>query len=251
VERTLAEGDDLGRKRVLVMIPAFNEEGSIGVVIAQLRTELPGADVLVIDGYSRDRTYEVAVAAGVHAIRLSSAYSIGGAVEAGFLFAHRHGYDLLARMDGDGQHNAIDLRRLVERVGAGEADVLIGSRYADRQEYRNTLSRTLGIGLFASLVSALTGKPFTDTTSGLMVANREVVRYVVVDYPFDYSEVESIVILHRAGFDVRETAVSMRQRTAGRSSFTAPRAFYYMFRGLLSMLLDLARPVPARAREAR
>lgn len=237
--------------RVLVMIPAFNEEGSIGAVIERLRAELPGADVLVIDGYSRDRTHEVAVDAGVHAIRLSSAYSIGGAVEAGFLFAHRHQYDLLARMDGDGQHKADDLKRLIERVAAGEADVLIGSRYADRQEYRNTLSRTLGIGLFASMVSALTGKSFTDTTSGLMVATREVVRYVVVDYPFDYSEVESIVILHRAGFNVKETAVSMQHRTAGRSSFTALRAFYYMFRGLLSMMLDLARPVPLHRREGR
>jgi glycosyltransferase involved in cell wall biosynthesis len=235
--------------RVLVMIPAYNEEGSIGAVIAELRTELPEADILVIDGYSRDRTFELAVAAGVHVIQLSSVYSIGGAVEAGFLFAYRNHYDVLARIDGDGQHNVDDLKRLIDGVSAGQADVLIGSRYATYEVYRNTLSRTLGIGLFAKLVSTLTGKRFTDTTSGLMAATRDVIRYVVVDYPFDYSEVESIVILHRAGFNVQELPVVMQQRTRGSSSFTAPRAFLYVFKGLLSIMIEMSRHIPPRRRE--
>jgi len=131
-------------------------------------------------------------------------------------------------------------------VADGPADMVIGSRFAERQGYRNTLSRAVGITLFAALVSRLTGQRFTDTTSGMMAANRAVIRYAAVDYPFDYSEVEAIVILHRAGFDVREVPVTMRHRAAGRSSFTALRAFYYVFKGLLSVSLEMLRPIPPR-----
>jgi glycosyltransferase involved in cell wall biosynthesis len=232
--------------RVLVTIPAYNEERSIGDVVASVREHLPGADVLVVDGHSRDKTYERAVETGVHVARVPSAYGIGGAVEAAFLFAHRGGYDILARIDGDGQHDAARLAELVQAVVAGEADMAIGSRYAVRGKYRNTLTRAVGITLFASLVSLLTSKRFTDTTSGMMAVNREVIHYVAVDYPFDYSEVEAIVILHRAGFDVREFPVTMRQRAAGRSSFTSLRAFYYVFKGLLSVSLEMVRRIPPR-----
>jgi glycosyltransferase involved in cell wall biosynthesis len=232
--------------RVLVMIPAYNEENSIGDVIAQVQEHMPEADILVVDGYSKDRTFEHAVEVGVRAIRVPSVYGIGGAVEAGFLFAHRSGYDVLARIDGDGQHDVGDLVELIQTAAAGEADVVIGSRYAGSQGYRNTLTRTIGITLFASLVSLLAGKRFTDTTSGMMAINRGVIQYVTVDYPFDYSEVEAIVILHRAGFDVREIPVTMRQRAAGASSFTSLRAFYYVFKGLLSVSLEMFRRIPPR-----
>ena len=232
--------------RILVVVPAYNEEDSIGDVVAQVWEHVSGADILVVDGYSWDRTFEQALEAGVHAIRVSSTYGIGGAVEAGFLFAHRRGYDVLARIDGDGQHSAGDLAELVQMVAAGEADAVIGSRYAGSRGYRNTLTRTIGITLFASLVSLMTGKRFTDTTSGMMAVNREVIRYVAVDYPFDYSEVEAIVILHRAGFNVQEVPVTMRRRATGTSSFTSLRAFYYVFKGLLSVSLEVLRPVPSR-----
>lgn len=232
--------------RVLVMIPAYNEEASVGGVIAQVREHVPGADILVVDGYSKDQTFERALQASARVIRVPSAYGIGGAVEAGFLFAHRGGYDVLARLDGDGQHDARDLAQIIQRVAAGQADMIIGSRYAQSQGYRNTLTRIIGITLFATLVSLLTGKRFTDTTSGLMAASREVIRYVAVDYTFDYSEVEAIVILHRAGFDVQEFPVTMQQRAMGRSSFTTLRAFYYVFKGLLSVSLEMLRRVPPR-----
>jgi glycosyltransferase involved in cell wall biosynthesis len=232
--------------RVLVMIPAYNEEDNIGDVIAQVREHLPDPDVLVVDGYSQDRTFERAMEAGVHAIRMPSTYAIGGAVEAAFLFAYRRGYDLLVRIDGDGQHDARDLPQIVQMVKEGQADVVIGSRYAENQGYRNTLSRTIGIGLFALLLSWLTGKRFTDTTSGMMAVNRDVIRYVTVDYPFDYSEVEAIVILHRAGFNVQEVPVTMRQRMTGTSSFNALRAFYYVFKGVLSVSLEVFRRIPPR-----
>jgi glycosyltransferase involved in cell wall biosynthesis len=235
--------------RTLVMVPVYNEETSIDGVIDQVREHLPGADILVIDGYSKDKTFERVLRANVHAIRVPSTYGIGGAVEAGFLFAHRGGYGVLARLDGDGQHDARDLARIVQMVAAGQADMIIGSRYAQRREYRNTLTRSIGITLFATLVSWLTGKRFTDTTSGLMAVNWDVIRYVAVDYPFDYSEVEAIVILHRAGFDVQELPVTMQQRATGRSSFTALRAFFYVFKGLLSISLEILRRVPPRRAE--
>lgn len=232
--------------RVLVAIPAYNEQESVGDVIAQVREHLPAADILVVDGYSTDQTFQRAAAAGVHVVRVPSAYAIGGAVETAFLYAYRGDYDVLARLDGDGQHDASHLAQIVQMVAAGPADVVIGSRYAERREYRNTLVRAIGIKLFAALVSRLTGKRFTDTTSGMMAANREVVRYAVVDHPFDYSEVEAIVILHRAGFDVREVPVPMQYRATGHSSFTALRAFYYVFKGLLSVSLEAFRSVPPR-----
>lgn len=235
--------------RTLVIVPAYNEEDSIGDVIVQVQEYVSGADILVVDGYSKDRTFGRALEAGARVIRVPSAYGIGGAVEAGFLFAHRGGYGVLARLDGDGQHDARDLARIVQMVAAGQADMIIGSRYAQRREYQNTLTRSIGITLFATLVSWLTGKRFTDTTSGLMAVNRDVIRYVTVDYPFDYSEVEAIVILHRAGFDVQELPVTMQQRATGRSSFTALRAFFYMFKGLLSVSLEILRRVPPRRAE--
>lgn len=235
--------------RILVMIPAYNEEASVSDVIAQVQEHIPDADILVVDGCSKDRTFERALQAGARAIRVPSTYGIGGAVEAGFLFAHRGGYDVLARLDGDGQHDARDLAQIIQTVAACQADILVGSRYAKGGGYRNTLTRAIGITLFASLVSLLTGKRFTDTTSGLMAVNREVIRYVAVDYPFDYSEVEAIVILHRAGFDVQELPVTMQHRATGRSSFTVLRAFFYVFKGLLSVSLEILRRIPSRRAE--
>jgi glycosyltransferase involved in cell wall biosynthesis len=235
--------------RVLVMIPTYNEQDSIGDVIARLRECLPEADILVVDGYSKDKTFDLAVEAGAHVTCLSSTFGIGGAVETAFLFAWRAGYDVLARIDGDGQHDANDLVPIIQMVMAGQADMVIGSRYAASQAYRNTFMRAIAIQVFASLVSRLTAKRFTDTTSGLMAVNRQVIRYVTVDYPFDYSEVEAILILHRAGFNVQEVPVTMRPRTKGSSSFTTLRAFYYVFKGLLSVIVETLRYVPARRME--
>jgi len=234
---------------ILVAIPAYNEEGSITDVIAQVREHLPTADILVVDGYSTDRTFKLASGAGAHVVRVPSTYAIAGAVETAFLYAYRNGFEVLARMDSDGQHHARDLARIIQAVVSGWADVAVGSRYLESDSYENTLTRAIGITLFAALVSRITGKRFTDTTSGIMAVNRDVIRYVAVHHQFDYSEVEAIVILHRAGFNVREVPVTMRQRTVGTSSFTTVRAFYYVFKGLLSVMLEVFRRVRPRGTE--
>lgn len=232
--------------RVLVMIPAYNEEENIGRVIADIKEALPQADVVVIDGYSTDGTVAKAREVGVSVIKLPSCYGISGAVELGCQLAFREGYELLARVDADGQHSASDLVKMIGLIEQDAADIVIGSRHLDPAGYRNTLSRSLATKLFAWLVSLLTGQKFTDTASGLRVVNRDVIRHMALKNTFEYSEVEAIVLWHRLGFRVREVPVAMRQRAAGRSSFTPSRAFFYVFKGLLSLGLFTFRSIPSK-----
>ena len=225
--------------RSLAIVPAFNEAASIGEVVCEIRDFDSEIEVLVVDDGSTDATSAVAEAAGARVLRLPINLGIGGAMQAGYLYAFERGFDLAAQVDGDGQHDASELSRLLEPILAGRADLAIGTRFAGEQSYRPPLTRRIGIGLFAALVSLRVRQRMTDTTSGFRAVNRRGIRLFAADYPHDYPEVESVVTAARGDLRVCEVPVAMRQREAGRSSITTFRSFYYVVKVLLALFVGL------------
>jgi glycosyltransferase involved in cell wall biosynthesis len=227
--------------RRIAIVPALNEEANIARVIAEIRSSDPGLDVVVVDDGSADRTAFAAAAAGAHVVRLPFNLGIGGAVQTGFRYAFEHGYDLAVRVDGDGQHDPRQLGLLLEPVLAGEADIVVGSRFAGSDGYRPSRSRRAGIRLLAWTVSVLVRQRVTDTTSGFQALNRDGIRLFAADYPHDYPEAEATVMVVRHRLRLAEVPVSMRERTAGRSSITALRSIYYMVKVLLAIFVGVFR----------
>ena len=230
------------RAALLVIVPAYNEAANIAYVVEGVRQDVPYADVLVVDDGSCDGTGQAARRAGAVVLSLPFNLGIGGAVQAGFKFAHRLGYPFAARMDADGQHNPRDLHTLLEVVRSGVSDVAVGSRFAHAVPDRATpFIRRVGCLGFAIVVSGLTGQPARDTTSGMQCLNRRALACFSHYYPQDYPEVEARIILHRARLRVVEVPVVMRPRRAGRSSINRPRAVYYVFKVLLATLIAAVR----------
>jgi glycosyltransferase involved in cell wall biosynthesis len=227
-------------KRIAI-VPAHNEEGSVGRVIDEIREFDPDFDIVVIDDGSADRTAAVADAAGARVVRLPFNLGIGGAVQTGFRYALEHGFQLAVRLDGDGQHDPAELPALLEPVLADRADIAVGSRFAGSGEYRPPVVRRLGIGLFSRLVSFLVRQRVTDTTSGFQAVNRRAIRLFAADYPHEYPEVEAIVMVHRHRLRLEEVPVRMRERAAGSSSITAVRSVYYMAKVTLALFIGLFR----------
>jgi glycosyltransferase involved in cell wall biosynthesis len=229
----------LDAPRCLAIVPAFNEAATIAEVVSEIRDFGPELEVLVVDDGSTDATSAIADAAGARVLRLPINLGIGGAVQAGYLYAFEHGFDLAVQVDGDGQHDASELSRLLEPIVTNRADLAIGTRFAGEQSYRAPLARQLGIGLFAALVSLRVRQRMTDTTSGFRAVNRRGIRLFAADYPHDYPEVESVVTAARGDLRVCEVPVAMRQRAAGRSSITTFRSFYYVVKVLLALFVGL------------
>jgi glycosyltransferase involved in cell wall biosynthesis len=225
----------------LAIVPALNEERAIGAVIEEIRAFDPTFDVLVVDDGSRDGTADAALRHGARVVRLPFNLGIGGSVQTGFRYAFDHGYDLVARIDGDGQHDPAQLDSLLPVVVRGEADICVGSRFAGSDGYRSSGTRRIGIRILAQTVSLLTGQRVTDTTSGFQVLDRKAIALFAQDYPHDYPEVEAAVMLHKHRLRLAEVPVSMRERAHGNSSITALRSVYYMAKVLLAVLVAMFR----------
>lgn len=224
--------------RAVILIPAYNEEASIGSVLSSLREHCPGCDIVVINDGSRDRTAELVREAGATLIDLPLNLGIGGAMQTGFKYALRNGYPVAVQCDGDGQHPAEELLKLVERVEAGAADVVIGSRYVADTGYTPPLARRVGKSLLSRWINALIGGGVTDTTSGFRAMNRRALSVFCEAYPEDYPEPEALVLLHRRGLKVAEVPVRMRERQGGVSSIRAHSALYYMVKVGLAIAID-------------
>ncbi len=227
--------------RLLVIIPAFNEEQSVGGVIADLRAHVPDADVVVVDDGCGDGTASTAREAGGKVLSLPFNLGIGGAMQTGYRYALQNGYSLAVQFDGDGQHIAGEIAALLEPVASGRTDIVVGSRFLRPGQYRPSFFRRIGIWIFSSILSRIMGMPVTDPTSGFRAVNRRVIESFAAAYPEDYPEVETLVLLHRAGLRIEEVPVRMRERTVGRSSITPVRSAYYMVKVLLAVFIDLLR----------
>ncbi len=224
--------------KILALIPAYNEEGCIGQFIAQVREDIPGADILVINDGSSDRTGEILETLDdIYRLNLPFNMGIGAAVLAGFSYFVGNDYDYVIRMDGDGQHPPDQAGALIEAVSSGEADVAIGSRYlGDDGEY-SSLMRRMGINLLNNLSRVILGKKFTDNTSGFRAYNRRSIEFLVEDYPFDYPEPEEIYLLTRSGYKVREFPVTMKARETGVSSISTLHTYYFLIKVLLTIFV--------------
>lgn len=225
--------------KILIIIPAYNEEGSISSVIADIRQHVPDADILVVNDGSRDRTEQLAEASGARVLTLPYNVGIGGGMQTGYIYAQRMEYDIAIQMDADGQHPAKELPKLIAKVGA--YDLVIGSRYAETTSYRSSRMRRLGMLFFSGLVTLVTGQRFTDTTSGFRAAGRKAIDLYARYYPIDYPEVESIVYLKRSGCRIAEVSTEMHQRKAGHSSITPWKSVYYMVKVTLAVLMSAMR----------
>lgn len=233
-----AEEEPLVRgMRTCIVVPAFNEERSVGIVVEALYRVLPGAEVVVVDDGCTDATADVALQAGANIVSLPVNLGIGGAVQAGYRYAVRHGFSLAVQVDGDGQHDPSEVPRLLKLVATGEADLVIGSRWLGRGDYAAPASRRLGMRVLTWLVRLRTGQRFTDTTSGFRAIGSRALQLFVTTYPTDFPEVESIVIATRAGLAVSEVPVRMSKRQYGRSSIGGWRSAYYMTRVGIALVL--------------
>lgn len=230
--------------RLLVVIPAYNEEASLARVIGNVGRAAPEADVLVINDGSADRTADVAEAAGARVITLPFNLGIGAAMQTGFLFAKEHGYDYAVQVDGDGQHDPGEIPDILAPVLAGEADVVAGARYLEDRGYITPGLRRFGIMLLATAISLITGRRVTDPTSGFRASNRKAICFCAQDYPSDYPEPESVVLFWQARLRMIEAPVTMNPRYGGQSSITPFRSFYYMVKVFLAILVGLLRRAP-------
>jgi glycosyltransferase involved in cell wall biosynthesis len=229
-------------RRIVAIVPAFEEEAAIGAVVAEINGFDPAIDVVVIDDGSSDATAAVAADAGAAVVRLPFNLGIGAAVQTGFRYALERGYDVAVRLDGDGQHDPSELPKLLEPLERDAADVVTGSRFREGDEsYRPPLGRRLGITWFARLVSLLSGQRVTDTTSGFQALNRRGIALFARDYPSDYPEVEATVLLLKHRLRLLEVPVRMREREHGSSSITLLRSVYYALKVTLALLVAMGR----------
>jgi glycosyltransferase involved in cell wall biosynthesis len=231
----------LQSERLLFIVPAYNEASNVGPVVRELKAHHPDGTVVVVNDGSTDATAAAASEAGAIVIDLPFNLGIGGAVQTGMLYAERNGFDFAVQFDGDGQHVATEVTTLLAPLRDGSADAVIGSRFLGGRSFRPPLARRLGIALFNGINRIVTGRRFTDNTSGFRAYNRSAIAFLAHDYPHDYPEPESVVTLCRAGFRVIEVPAAMRERQAGSSSITYIRSIYYMFKVLLAIIVGFTR----------
>jgi glycosyltransferase involved in cell wall biosynthesis len=228
--------------RALVVIPAFNEAGTIGKVLEAIREADPVLPLLVVDDGSTDDTAGAARRAGAVVLRLPINLGYGIALQTGYKYALREGYDCVVQLDGDGQHEPADIPRLLGVLQRDTADLALGSRFLGETAYRPGLPRAAGMRLFRALTFLLTGVRFSDVTSGYQALNREVLEFFATErYPADYPDADVLVMLTRAGFRITEVPVRMYPRRNGGSMHAGLHPMYYIFKMLLSMLLMLLR----------
>jgi glycosyltransferase involved in cell wall biosynthesis len=235
------EGGAVGLRKIAI-VPALNEDRSIAAVIAEIRAADPEFDVVVIDDGSTDRTAAVAAESGAQVLSLPFNLGIGGAVQTGLKYARDHDFDISVQIDADGQHDPGEITKLLAPLVAGEADVVVGSRFLGEKSYKAPMLRRIGIRIFARIVSAVVGQPLTDTSSSFRAFGRRAISYFARDYPHGFVEtVEATVIAARCGLRLKEVPVVMRQRVMGQSSLTLPLSIYYSIKVLVAVFVGMFR----------
>ena len=224
---------------LLVIAPAFNEEGAIGEVVRSVHEHVPGVPVLVLDDCSTDATVAVARAAGADVLTLPHHLGLGGCVQAGYKLAFEMGFYYVIRVDGDGQHDARDIPRLFEALKKSGCEMAIGSRVADGGGFHAGAIRSLGIRFFRMMLRPILGRSVQDPTSGFVGVNRSALNVFSRSFPLEYPEIEALVVLQRRKFRFVEVPCTMRPRLAGRSTITALKSLYYMIHVLLGVFVNV------------
>lgn len=227
--------------KVLIIIPAFNEEGNIKSVIKSIREASLDFDIIVINDCSTDDTEAVAKSLNVDVISLPLNLGIGGAVQTGFQYAYNNNYDIAIQIDGDGQHNPKYIKKLIDPLNKGDVDVVNGSRFIDKKGFQSKFFRRLGIRFFQLLINILVRCNITDSTSGFRAYNAKAIELLKDQYPIDFPEPEAIIILKKRKFRIIEVPVEMENRAAGISSISTLKSIYYMVKVTISIIVEFLR----------
>lgn len=223
--------------RKLIIIPAFNEEANIEKTVKDIEENAPEFDYIIINDCSTDKTRTICTQNHYNVIHLPVNLGIGGAVQTGYIYGYRNGYDLAVQVDGDGQHDPAFLSKMADYMERSQADMVIGSRFIDKKGFQSSGIRRIGIRYFTILIRLLTGQTITDPTSGLRMVSQSVMKQFAEDYPKDYPEPESVVTVLRNGKKIIEIPVVMRARNGGNSSISMNKSAYYMIKVTLAMLI--------------
>jgi len=225
----------------LIIIPAYNESENIEKTVQMIKESAPDFDYVIINDCSTDHTKEICEEKGYNLLNLPINLGIGGAVQTGFKYALKYDYDIAVQVDGDGQHDPSFLEEMAKVLERESCDVVIGSRFINKEGYQSSGLRRIGIKYFTFLIRRLTGTKITDPTSGLRMMNREVIKMFAKDYPKDYPEPESIVAVLRQKKSVIEIPVVMMAREGGVSSISMRRSVYYMIKVTLAIIIERIR----------
>ena len=230
-------------KKILIIVPAYNEADNIRGVIHKLQEENETWDVLVINDASTDNTSAIARETGfAEVIDLPFNLGIGGCVQTGFRYAREKNYDIALQFDGDGQHSAEEIYKLLDLVKSKQADVAIGSRFSQKHDgFKSSAYRRAGIRLFEWFSYLLIHQRITDHTSGFRAYNRKAVHFLADHYPSDYPEPEVVILLGKNGFKIKETFTQMHERKGGVSSIPLTKGPYYMIKVMLAMFMSAIR----------
>jgi len=221
----------------LLIIPAYNEAENIEYVINNLKTTCPEYDYLVINDNSTDQTKNILLSCDTFFLNLPVNLGIGGGVQTGYLYAVEHGYDIAVQIDGDGQHDPKYIKDIIAPIESGQADVVIGSRFLEKEGFQSSLMRRFGIRFLRRLIKILCGVEVHDVTSGMRAVNRKMIEEYAHNYAQDYPEPEAILTAGMMNAKVMEVPVIMRERQGGTSSINALRAAYYMTKVSIALVM--------------
>lgn len=224
-------------KKVLVIIPCYNEEANLERVIARLRDAAPEADYLIVNDCSTDGSAAICRKNRFPYLNQCINLGIGGTVQTGYLYARDHGYDATVQLDGDGQHDPAYLADVLRPVLAGELDMCVGSRFITKEGFQTSFARRMGINILSCIIRLLCGVHVRDTTSGFRACGRELTAFFAEHYAQDYPEPEAILTAVLNGFRVGEVPVVMAERLGGKSSISALRSAYYMVKVCVALVV--------------
>ena len=229
----------MNEKKILIIIPTYNEGLIIEKVISEINTIFKKVDILVIDAYSTDKTYKEVKKNGANIIQIDKIFGIGLAIETGILFANKNDYDFLVRIDGDGQHSPSDVKGLLDLAIEKRSDLTIGSRFLDKSEYRPNYLRLYSIRLLRKLIKIFYKTKVTDCTSGCQILSKKLIKELNRNEVFEYSEVGIICVASKLNMSIQEKFINMKERKTGNSSFNFTNSFVYMFKNILILLSSI------------
>lgn len=225
----------------LIIIPAYNESENIKDTVENIKANAPDFDYVVINDCSTDNTLDILKSHNYNYVSLPINLGIGGAVQTGYKYAKEFDYDVAVQVDGDGQHDPVFLNYMADYLQEHELDMVIGSRFIDKEGFQSSFMRRVGINYFTGLIRLLTGKKITDPTSGLRMAGKKVINLFADNYPVDYPEPETAVTAINNGMKIEEIPVIMKERQGGVSSITLKKSVYYMVKVTLAIVIERLR----------